>query len=111
MAGEAHLTGNGKRDLSKSPFKRVVGPPGLTRRPSLRNQGAAMQRVIIKAEKCKQCGYCVEFCPRQALAFGARPNAGGYNPVTLDSEKCVACGTCYLVCPDFVFSINPEGTS
>ena len=67
-----------------------------------------MQGLTIKEENCKQCGYCVEFCPKKALAFGARPNANGYNPVAVDGEKCIGCGTCYLVCPDFVFNLNAE---
>ena len=67
--------------------------------------------LTIDAEACKGCGYCVEYCPRQALYSTCEINAMGYSYVHADSDKCVACGICFNVCPDYVFEIVPEAGS
>lgn len=59
-----------------------------------------MPRVVIDAERCKQCSLCVRYCPRQILRVGERSNARGYHPVELtDEERCTGCAICALVCP------------
>jgi len=30
-------------------------------------------KVLINKERCKGCGYCVEFCPRGALMMSEMP--------------------------------------
>lgn len=64
-----------------------------------------MNKVKSSPEKCKQCGYCKKFCPKQAIDFSSEMNASGYNYAIVDQEKCIGCGTCYTVCPDGVFEI------
>ena len=36
--------------------------------------------VHVIEERCKGCGICVEFCPRQLLAISDRANSKGYYP-------------------------------
>ena len=37
-----------------------------------------MAKVEIVAERCKSCGYCVKFCPKQVLEIGTGVNSKGY---------------------------------
>lgn len=58
--------------------------------------------VYVKADRCKGCGFCIEFCPPKALAFSTDYNAHGYHtPVLAHPEKCTGCDLCGLYCPDF----------
>lgn len=69
-------------------------------------------KLIIKIERCKGCGYCVEFCPRGALTMSEKTNLRGYQLVEVqDEDKCVGCGLCEVLCPEFaitVLSVNVE---
>ena len=62
-----------------------------------------MSKIKINTARCKVCGYCVNDCPRKALAFSGNINDKGYDTVQVDDALCVACGTCCRVCPDRVF--------
>lgn len=59
-------------------------------------------KVYILEERCKGCGYCIEFCPRQVLEFSSRFNKKGYHPpdVVL-TDDCVNCHYCEIICPEF----------
>lgn len=63
--------------------------------------------VHIIEDRCKGCGYCIEFCPRNILAFAERFNAKGYHPPeVLRPEGCVNCHYCEIICPEFaIFSV------
>ncbi|NMA93598.1 MAG: 4Fe-4S binding protein [Clostridiales bacterium] len=67
-----------------------------------------MKKITIYRERCKACGYCINFCPREALSFSEEINSKGYKPVQVDEERCIACGICYSMCPDYVFEITKE---
>lgn len=58
--------------------------------------------VTIVGERCKACGFCVEFCPAKVLALSSTFNAKGYHPPKVVApEKCSGCNLCGMYCPDF----------
>ena len=68
--------------------------------------------VSIVVERCKGCGFCVEFCPTEVLDLSSAFNAKGYHPpVVVKPEKCSGCDLCGMYCPDFaIFGFrNPDG--
>ena len=53
-------------------------------------------------ERCKACGFCVEFCPTKVLALSSAFNSKGYHPPhVVAPEKCSGCDLCGMYCPDF----------
>jgi 2-oxoglutarate ferredoxin oxidoreductase subunit delta len=67
---------------------------------------ADMIRLVIHAERCKNCGLCVAACPQGNLVVSDATNEIGYHPVgQCDEEKCTGCGLCAVMCPDLCFSI------
>ncbi len=62
----------------------------------------AKGEVKIVVERCKACGFCVEFCPSKVLALSSAFNAKGYHPPeAVAPEKCSGCDLCGMYCPDF----------
>lgn len=64
--------------------------------------------VYIDSERCKGCGYCVEFCPTHVLVLAEGFNRKGYHPpVVVDAEACTGCDLCGMYCPDFaIFGVR-----
>jgi 2-oxoglutarate ferredoxin oxidoreductase subunit delta len=59
-------------------------------------------QVVINAELCKGCGFCIEFCPAGVLAFSDEFNSKGYHPpCAVKAEACTGCDLCGIYCPDF----------
>jgi 2-oxoglutarate ferredoxin oxidoreductase subunit delta len=55
-------------------------------------KATAPGRVYIDKERCKGCGYCVEFCPREVLRVSSELSPKGYYLAAVDDEsKCLAC--------------------
>jgi 2-oxoglutarate ferredoxin oxidoreductase subunit delta len=71
--------------------------------PKLPSGGpVAKGRVSIVVERCKACGFCVEFCPTKVLALSSAFNSKGYHPPhVVAPEKCSGCDLCGMYCPDF----------
>ena len=64
------------------------------------------QDIIIIAERCKECGFCIKFCPQHILRKSAEINSKGYHPVYVsDIAKCTKCDICGMICPDFAISV------
>src|SRR5258708_39147107 len=62
----------------------------------------AKGRVSIVVERCKACGFCVEFCPTKVLALSSAFNSKGYHPPhVVNPDKCSGCDLCGMYCPDF----------
>lgn len=57
--------------------------------------------VHIINDRCKGCGYCIEFCPREVLAFSKEFNKKGYHPPKVVSDGCLNCHYCEQLCPEF----------
>ena len=66
-------------------------------------------KVTIDFEKCKECGYCIKFCPFGVLAKGDKLNKRGYLPVVVtQGDKCTACAICARVCPEAAIGVFKE---
>jgi 2-oxoglutarate ferredoxin oxidoreductase subunit delta len=69
-------------------------------------QSRLRARVIIRADRCKGCDWCVVHCPEGNLRLSGELNALGYHPVELvDPQRCTGCGQCALVCPDVCIEV------
>ncbi|OFV79410.1 MAG: 4Fe-4S ferredoxin [Acidobacteria bacterium RBG_13_68_16] len=63
--------------------------------------------VRILVERCKGCGFCVEYCPKDVLVMSEEFNKKGYHPPkVVKAGECVNCNLCEMICPDFaIFSV------
>ena len=62
----------------------------------------------MMVDRCKECGFCIEFCPQHVLSKSTETNSKGYYIVCIDnSDKCTGCDICSMVCPDFAISVVP----
>lgn len=61
-----------------------------------------IKKVVINEEFCKECLYCINFCPKKVLDRNMNKiNSRGYHPATLINEEgCIMCGICGEVCPE-----------
>lgn len=61
-------------------------------------------------DRCKGCGFCIEFCPAKVLIQSDRFNSKGYHPpefIERPPEKvCIACKFCEMICPDFAIYVE-----
>jgi len=48
--------------------------------------------LVLDAERCTGCGFCVGACPAQALDVSS-------GRAVIDKERCVACYCCAELCP------------
>ena len=65
-----------------------------------------MVKLVIREERCKSCGICVDACPRGCLEITDRLNPQGYRPAGLkDPEACTGCAICARLCPDVVIEV------
>ncbi len=60
-------------------------------------------RVHVIAERCKQCDFCITYCPTDVLIYSEETNAKGYHyPMVAEGKEsaCVHCRFCDLICPE-----------
>lgn len=58
--------------------------------------------LFIKEDYCKECSYCIEFCPQDVLEESESFNEKGYHPPQpANLGDCVNCNFCGMICPDF----------
>lgn len=66
--------------------------------------------VHIIKERCKGCGFCVEYCPKDILELASEFNSKGYHPpIVTDGSQCVHCQLCEVICPEFAIFCTLEG--
>ena len=70
------------------------------------------QIYVIKA-RCKECSFCISYCPEQILEVSDEINQKGYHPPQLKKgatfDECAECHFCELICPEFaIFVKKPE---
>lgn len=59
-------------------------------------------QVSVNVERCKGCGFCIAYCPKDVLETSVEYNAKGYHyPVVKNEQDCINCGLCEMLCPDF----------
>jgi 2-oxoglutarate ferredoxin oxidoreductase subunit delta len=63
-------------------------------------------KIYIVTDRCKGCGFCVEYCPRKVLEMSQEFNVKGYHPpFAAHEEQCVNCDLCELICPEFAIYV------
>ncbi len=61
---------------------------------------------IVESKRCKGCGLCVKFCPKNVLEISDKVNAKGHFPVfQARPEDCIKCSICCIMCPDVAITI------
>ncbi len=69
--------------------------------------------IHIIVDRCKDCCFCIEFCPRDILEKSDRYNRKGYKIIQVVEGKedlCVACKHCEDICPEFAIWIEEVKT-
>jgi len=62
---------------------------------------------LIDKDRCKGCGLCVEFCPKNVLEISEEVNTKGYFPARqARPEDCIHCAICCTMCPDVAIAIR-----
>ncbi|NJP40184.1 4Fe-4S binding protein [Oscillospiraceae bacterium HV4-5-C5C] len=66
--------------------------------------------VAVRTDRCKGCGLCASFCPKQVLAVdpGKLSERGFPLCQVIQPDACIGCGFCYSVCPDLAISLTVE---
>ncbi|MCI8342301.1 MAG: 4Fe-4S binding protein [Firmicutes bacterium] len=67
-----------------------------------------MNRVTVNREMCKECEYCLTFCPKKTiLAKSSTVNKKGYYAVeAVNMADCIACGICATMCPEGAITVE-----
>lgn len=65
-----------------------------------------MAEFTIKTARCKGCGICVAFCPKQVLEVDELGKVQVVN-----KEACIVCGQCELRCPDYAIFVDKGGAT
>lgn len=56
--------------------------------------------LVLKTDRCKGCGICAAFCPKEALDIVQ-------GKVSLkENNQCILCGLCEERCPDYAIFIS-----
>ena len=84
----------------------------LWRQPLDKDRILITQGIVhIIDDRCKGCGFCIEFCPQKVLELSSRTNTKGYHPPRMIKDGiCIACRLCELICPEFAIHITEDET-
>lgn len=68
--------------------------------------------IHIVKDRCKGCGFCVEYCPQKVLELSDEFNKKGYHPpVVKNEEDCLYCQLCETICPEFSLFVTLKSPS
>lgn len=68
--------------------------------------------VHIIIERCKECSYCIVYCPEDVLVYSKETNSRGYHyPMIAEGKDtaCVLCKFCDLMCPELAIHTTDAG--
>jgi 2-oxoglutarate ferredoxin oxidoreductase subunit delta len=60
-------------------------------------------RVHVIEERCKECNFCITYCPADVLAYSVDTNYKGYRfPIVVEGKEssCILCRFCDMICPE-----------
>ena len=76
-------------------------------------QASTPQGVVhVITERCKECNFCINYCPAEVLEYSEEINPRGYHyPVVAEGKEsaCVLCKFCDLVCPELAIHTTEAG--
>jgi len=64
--------------------------------------------IIFYSDRCKGCGLCVEYCPKNIIEMSKTiNNSGFFYPIIReeDKDKCTVCKNCAIMCPDSAIEV------
>ena len=71
-------------------------------------------QVYVIPPRCKECLFCIDFCPKDVLVLSTETNAKGYRyPVVAPGKEgeCVNCEFCGLVCTEYaIYTVETSTT-
>ncbi|MHA1629261.1 MAG: 4Fe-4S dicluster domain-containing protein [Candidatus Heimdallarchaeota archaeon] len=63
--------------------------------------------LITDESRCKGCGLCIAFCPKNCLGFSDEYNDKGWRVAKMQRMRdCIKCYMCERSCPDFAIFID-----
>jgi len=73
----------------------------------------AKPQIYVIKSRCKECSFCINYCPEQILEVSEEINQKGYHPPQLKKDstfdECAECHFCELICPEFAIFVKlPE---
>lgn len=65
-----------------------------------------MAKIVVNSERCKGCGICIHFCPKEQIKASEELNSKGYHPAEFkDTGECSGCAVCAIMCPDVAIEV------
>ncbi|MGD0718565.1 MAG: 4Fe-4S dicluster domain-containing protein [Thermoplasmata archaeon] len=67
--------------------------------------------VHVIERRCKECEFCITFCPEEVLETSDHYTARGYRPARVKPGKagdCIACRFCEDVCPEYAIYVEED---
>jgi len=56
--------------------------------------------IPIDEDRCKGCGICVHFCPKQVLKLSKHEKC-----TVVNQDACIGCRLCEIRCPDLAIEV------